>query len=56
VERSSQRILTTHSGSLLRTPALVNMLVAQTIGDPTRALAGTDCGFDTAAGPGEVVR
>ena len=28
--------------------------VARTVGDPSRALAGTDCGFDTAAGPGEV--
>jgi 5-methyltetrahydropteroyltriglutamate--homocysteine methyltransferase len=28
--------------------------VAETVGDPTRVLAGTDCGFDTAAGLGEV--
>jgi 5-methyltetrahydropteroyltriglutamate--homocysteine methyltransferase len=28
--------------------------VAQALGDPTRVLAGTDCGFDTAAGLGEV--
>jgi 5-methyltetrahydropteroyltriglutamate--homocysteine methyltransferase len=28
--------------------------VAQVIGDPHRILAGTDCGFDTAAGLGEV--
>ena len=28
--------------------------VAQTIGDPTRVLAGTDCGFDTSAGRGRV--
>ncbi len=27
-------------------------LVARTIGDPTRVLAGTDCGFDTSAGRG----
>ncbi|OGO51623.1 MAG: hypothetical protein A2148_10295 [Chloroflexi bacterium RBG_16_68_14] len=27
---------------------------AQAVGDPTRVLAGTDCGFDTAAGLGEV--
>ena len=29
-------------------------LVARTIGDPTRVLAGTDCGFDTSAGRGRV--
>ncbi len=29
-------------------------LAAQAIGDPQRLLAGTDCGFDTAAGLGEV--
>jgi 5-methyltetrahydropteroyltriglutamate--homocysteine methyltransferase len=28
--------------------------VARVIGDPTRVLAGTDCGFDTAAGRGRV--
>jgi len=28
--------------------------VAQTIGDPTRVMAGTDCGFDTSAGRGRV--
>jgi 5-methyltetrahydropteroyltriglutamate--homocysteine methyltransferase len=28
--------------------------VAATIGDPTRVLAGTDCGFDTSAGAGRV--
>jgi methionine synthase II (cobalamin-independent) len=56
MERGSQRILTTHSGSLPRSRALVKMLMAQTLGDPTHVLAGTDCGFDTAAGPGEVVR
>ena len=28
--------------------------VAETIGDPQRVLAGTDCGFDTAAGAGRV--
>jgi 5-methyltetrahydropteroyltriglutamate--homocysteine methyltransferase len=28
--------------------------VARTIGDPTRVLAGTDCGFDTSAGRGRV--
>jgi 5-methyltetrahydropteroyltriglutamate--homocysteine methyltransferase len=28
--------------------------VAATIGDPTRVLAGTDCGFDTSAGWGRV--
>src|SRR5579872_11770 len=28
--------------------------VAQTLGDPTRVIAGTDCGFDTAAGAGRV--
>ena len=28
--------------------------VAGIVGDPTRVLAGTDCGFDTAAGLGEV--
>jgi 5-methyltetrahydropteroyltriglutamate--homocysteine methyltransferase len=28
--------------------------VARAVGDPTRVLAGTDCGFDTAAGLGEV--
>jgi 5-methyltetrahydropteroyltriglutamate--homocysteine methyltransferase len=28
--------------------------VAQVIGDPTRVLAGTDCGFDTSAGRGRV--
>jgi 5-methyltetrahydropteroyltriglutamate--homocysteine methyltransferase len=29
-------------------------LVARTVGDPTRVLAGTDCGFDTSAGRGRV--
>jgi 5-methyltetrahydropteroyltriglutamate--homocysteine methyltransferase len=28
--------------------------IAQSIGDPTRLLAGTDCGFDTSAGRGRV--
>jgi 5-methyltetrahydropteroyltriglutamate--homocysteine methyltransferase len=28
--------------------------VAQTLGDPTRVLAATDCGFDTSAGAGRV--
>jgi 5-methyltetrahydropteroyltriglutamate--homocysteine methyltransferase len=28
--------------------------VAQAVGDPTRVLAGTDCGFDTSAGMGRV--
>ena len=28
--------------------------VARVVGDPTRLLAGTDCGFDTSAGLGEV--
>lgn len=28
--------------------------VAQVVGDPTRVLAGTDCGFDTSAGLGRV--
>ena len=28
--------------------------VAQVVGDPTRVLAGTDCGFDTSAGRGRV--
>ena len=28
--------------------------VARTVGDPTRVLAGTDCGFDTSAGRGRV--
>jgi len=28
--------------------------VAETIGDPTRVIAGTDCGFDTSAGIGAV--
>ena len=30
--------------------------VAQSIGDPRRVLAGTDCGFDTSAGRGRVSR
>jgi 5-methyltetrahydropteroyltriglutamate--homocysteine methyltransferase len=29
--------------------------VARVVGDPTRVLAGTDCGFDTSAGRGRVV-
>ncbi len=29
-------------------------LVAQMVGDPTRVIAGTDCGFDTSAGMGRV--
>ena len=29
-------------------------LVTQAIGDPRRVIAGTDCGFDTAAGLGQV--
>jgi 5-methyltetrahydropteroyltriglutamate--homocysteine methyltransferase len=28
--------------------------VAQAVGDPTRVLAGVDCGFDTSAGRGKV--
>lgn len=28
--------------------------VAQAVGDPTRVIAGTDCGFDTSAGIGDV--
>jgi 5-methyltetrahydropteroyltriglutamate--homocysteine methyltransferase len=28
--------------------------VAKTLGDPTRVIAGTDCGFDTSAGAGRV--
>jgi 5-methyltetrahydropteroyltriglutamate--homocysteine methyltransferase len=28
--------------------------VAKTLGDPTRVMAGTDCGFDTSAGAGRV--
>ena len=27
---------------------------ARAIGDPTRVIAGTDCGFDTSAGMGRV--
>lgn len=30
--------------------------IAQSIGDPSRVMAGTDCGFDTAAGRGRVAR
>lgn len=30
--------------------------IAQSIGDPSRLMAGTDCGFDTAAGRGRVAR
>jgi 5-methyltetrahydropteroyltriglutamate--homocysteine methyltransferase len=30
--------------------------VAQVVGDPTRVLAGTDCGFDTSAGRGRVAQ
>jgi 5-methyltetrahydropteroyltriglutamate--homocysteine methyltransferase len=29
--------------------------VAEAVGDPTRVIAGTDCGFDTSAGVGDVV-
>jgi 5-methyltetrahydropteroyltriglutamate--homocysteine methyltransferase len=28
--------------------------VAQSVGDPRRVIAGTDCGFDTSAGLGDV--
>ena len=28
--------------------------VAEAVGDPTRVIAGTDCGFDTSAGIGDV--
>jgi len=28
--------------------------VAKTLGDPSRVMAGTDCGFDTSAGAGRV--
>lgn len=28
--------------------------IALALGDPTRVLAGTDCGFDTSAGMGKV--
>ncbi len=28
--------------------------IAHALGDPTRVLAGTDCGFDTSAGMGKV--
>jgi 5-methyltetrahydropteroyltriglutamate--homocysteine methyltransferase len=30
------------------------VLAAQSVGDPTRVIAGTDCGFDTSAGIGDV--
>ncbi|HVR30168.1 MAG TPA: hypothetical protein VMS86_11620 [Thermoanaerobaculia bacterium] len=30
--------------------------VARVVGDPTRVLAGTDCGFETAAGLGTVAQ
>ena len=29
-------------------------LAAQAVGDPTRVIAGTDCGFDSSAGMGRV--
>jgi 5-methyltetrahydropteroyltriglutamate--homocysteine methyltransferase len=28
--------------------------VADAVGDPTRVIAGTDCGFDTSAGIGDI--
>ena len=28
--------------------------IARSVGDPTRIIAGTDCGFDTSAGIGDV--
>jgi len=28
--------------------------VVEAVGDPTRVIAGTDCGFDTSAGLGDV--
>ena len=30
------------------------MRVADAVGDPRRVLAGTDCGFDTSAGIGDI--
>ena len=29
-------------------------VVARSVGDPRRVIAGTDCGFDTSAGIGDV--
>jgi 5-methyltetrahydropteroyltriglutamate--homocysteine methyltransferase len=43
-----------HMGSLPRPEADRIERVAAVIGDPTRVLAGTDCGFDTSAGWGRV--
>jgi methionine synthase II (cobalamin-independent) len=71
VQRSESHILTTHAGSLPRTPELVIDTTtsyvehpevvaerieraAQAIGDPRRVVAGTDCGFETAAGMADV--
>ena len=54
MKHSETRILTTHTGSLPRPEGLVAMLGSVSRGDPTRVLAGTDCGFDTSAGSNRV--
>ena len=77
MQKSEQRILTTHVGSLPRSPALADLLIRQergvidsavnyiehpevvaqrimqaveAVGDKSRVIASTDCGFGTFAG------
>ena len=54
---TSERILTTHAGSLPRPPDLLQMMYDRGAGKPVagmvgpeRVIAGTDCGFGTFAG------
>jgi methionine synthase II (cobalamin-independent) len=52
MRRSSERILTTHCGSLPRAPEVRRF--ADVLGREN-IIAGVDCGLDTVAGPAQVV-
>lgn len=52
--KSDGRILTIHTGSLPRTIADCLTRIAEALGDSSRLMAGTDCGFDISAGNGRV--
>src|SRR5436190_531557 len=55
MQRSRDRILTTHVGSLPRSQAVAQRIVqfADIVGSD-RVIAGTDCGFGTFAGIGKM--
>jgi methionine synthase II (cobalamin-independent) len=60
MQHSTDRILTTHAGSLPRPRSLIALHTAKyggtmAVGDPRRIIAGTDCGFETAAGSKMVI-